>query len=430
MIIRATILFISALLISIVLFFAFWVTRPAQKLDPGLLSLEKSIELILSSYVDKDRHSNDELLSSAIEGLITYIDDPYSSYAPPEMFNISFNYSGEFQGIGAEVAIQNGNIVIQSPLDGSPAKIGGLLSGDIVVAVNGTSIEGKSLTEAVLLIRGPEGSEVELTVLRSGSVDPLVFTIVRGIITQESVSFRMLETDDSIGYIKISTFQSNTPEQLRNAISNLQDENVERLILDLRNNSGGLVDSSIAVLGEFLDSVVAVALVDSSGGKQEFFTNQGGSALEYPLVVMVNSFSASASELTAGALQDHKRAILVGSKTFGKGSFNTVFKLPNEGGLYLTTGRWLTPSGKMIEGNGLQPDVLAGSGVNVNDLVEVGTAVRSLCSSVTSIQDLGSQNEDLLNAIETVCSISPSSVHSDKLTDVALNTAIELIKEK
>lgn len=426
MTIRGITLFASAILISAMLFFAFWITRPAQKLDPGIQSIEKSIDLILSSYVDKDSFTSDNLLASAIQGLLDYIDDPYSSYAPPEMFEVSFNYSGQFQGIGAEVALKGGQIIIESPLDGSPAQRAGLLPGDIVIAVDGTSVEGKSLIETVLLIRGPDGSEVVLSVLRPGSSLPITISIIRGTITQESVNFYVLEEEKTIGYVRISTFQANTPEQLKSAISVLKEQNVQSLILDLRDNSGGLVDSAIAVLDEFLDSVVVVSLVDASGNKQEFLTNDGGSALDLPLVVMINSFSASASELTAGALQDHNRATLVGAKTFGKGTFNTLFKLPNEGGFYLSTGRWQTPSGRMIEGNGLQPDVLVGPSVNVNDLVEVGTAVRSLCSSVSDLSTLGTDNEDLLNAIKVVCSIKPSSGHSSDSNDEVLETAIRI----
>ncbi|MDE2766066.1 MAG: S41 family peptidase [Chloroflexota bacterium] len=323
-------------------------------------TLAEVVELIEADYVNKADLAPGDLEAAAIRGIIEALDDPYTSYASPAQAEVAFDYTGAFDGIGAEVNLTDGQVLIHAPLPDSPAERAGLLPGDVVLSVDGRSLFDMTLLDAVSLIRGPKGTTVTLRVLRPGNPDAFDVRVERDTITIASVDSRLLAEDPRIGYVELSTFQGATPGQFRTAMHDLRSAGAQAYVLDLRNNAGGLVSAAVDIAGEFIDGGVVVALVDSDGEAFEYTASEGGEALTEPLVVLVNGFTASAAEILAGALQDGGRAQVVGSKTFGKGSFNTVYDLRNDGGLFLTTGRWRTPSGRMLEGGGLEPDILIG----------------------------------------------------------------------
>ena len=425
---RSRIVTIIAVAVALVASAALYlnVTNQEEPVSDQARAFDDALGHVLESFVDKDELTADDLLNAAVRGLIDDLDDPYSSYTTPELYDVSFNYSGQFEGIGAEVTLRDDQVLIQSPLDGSPAEAAGLRPGDIILAVDGESIEGLTLLEAVALIRGPKDTTVVLSILRAGSPEPLDIPVVRDTITLVSITSRILEEAPHIGYIRLSTFEANSPEQLRLAIEALRAQGAQALVLDLRNNSGGLVDAAVGVLGEFLDGGLMVVLVDADGGRREFVATEGGSALDIPLAVLVNAFSASASELAAGALQDYGRATIVGSRTFGKGSFNTIYQLTNDAGLFLTTGRWLTPDGRALEGKGLEPDVQVGPVVDTRGLLNVGRQVRLLCDAAEELDGGAGRNQALLDAVNALCSIEPPPDDDDD-SDEALDAAIRVL---
>ena len=387
-------------------------------------TLDEVLALIRGGYVNKGDLATEDLLNAAIRGVIEELNDPYSSYTTPQLYEITFNYSGQFEGIGAEVTSRDGLILIQAPLPGSPAEGAGLLPGDVILGVDGESIAGFTIFEAVALIRGPKDSTVVLSILRTGSAEPFDVSVERDTITLTSVTSRLVDGSPHIGYIRLSAYESATPGQLREAIADLRSQGAEALVLDLRNNGGGLVDAGVAVTGEFIDGGLVVSLVDSDGARTDFEASDGGSATDLPLAVLVNAFTASAAEFTTGALQDQGRATIVGSRTFGKGSFNTAYPLANGGGLFLTTGRWLTPDGRLIEGEGLEPDVAVGPPSNTQELIRIGGLVQALCSGYGGADSSAGANPEVLDAIEALCSIEappPADGDADEALDVAVS---------
>ena len=365
-------------------------------------ALTEVVELVEEGYVNKADLEPGDLETAAIRGLIEVLDDPYTSYATPAQAKLAFDYTGAFDGIGAEVNMTDSQVLIHAPLPDSPAERAGLLPGDVVLAVDGQSLQQMTLLDAVTLIRGPKGSAVTLRILRPGNPDAFDVEMERDTITIASVASRMLADDPRIGYIRIATFQGATPGQFRTALHDLRSAGAEAYVLDMRNNAGGLVSAAVEIAGEFIDGGAVVALVDSDEEVTEYAASEGGDALTEPLAVLVNGFTASAAEILAGALQDSGRAVVVGSKTFGKGSFNTVYDLSNDGGLFLTTGRWRTPSGQMLEGAGLQPDIPAGPDIDPQSLVRVGALVQALCAEAEAVRSLAT-NPGFVEALEALC---------------------------
>ena len=258
------------------------------------------------------------------------------------------------EGIGAQVGVRDGKLVILVPLAGSPAEKAGIRAGDVILAVNGESTSEMSQVEAVFKIRGPEGTIVKLLVLHEGETVPVEIEITRQTITVPSVHFEMM---DDIAYISISEFSEHTDEEIGQVIHELSNQRETGIILDLRGNPGGLLDVVTKVASYFLHDGVVVEVNDNHGRITEYSVEQIGEVTDLPMVVLVDGFSASGSEVLAGALQDYKRATLAGSTTFGKGSVNQFFSLSDGSGIYLTIARWLTPLGRPIEGKGLEPDV-------------------------------------------------------------------------
>lgn len=300
------------------------------------------------------------LLTHAIRGMLAGL-DPHSTYLDPEEFKeLQAGTSGTFGGLGIEVGMEDGFVKVIAPIDDTPAQRAGLQAGDLIIRLDDKPVQGMSLNDAVKLMRGEPGTKIKLTVVRKGLEKPLELTIERAIIRVKSVKSRMLEP--GYAYVRITQFQSQTGEQLRQALEDLQkqaDGKLKGLVLDLRNNPGGVLQASVSVADAFLDDGLVVYTDGRVKDAKLRYSAHAGDLLNgAPMVVLVNGGSASASEIVAGALQDHKRAIIMGSKTFGKGSVQSIQELANGGAVKLTTSRYYTPSGRSIQAEGIVPDIL------------------------------------------------------------------------
>ncbi len=313
------------------------------------------LEKINKEYVDEIDQS--ESMDSAINGLLQSL-DPYSAYMSPEIFNeMQTETSGEFGGLGIEVGMESGVVKVISPIDDTPASKAGIKAGDYIVKINEIQVQGKSLTEAVDLMRGPVGSGIELTVRRKGEKKALKFNIVRQIIQIQSVKSDLLEKN--IGYIRLTSFNENSDTQIKKRIKELEkNKNVKAYILDLRNNPGGLLSQAIRISDFFLDNGEIVSTKSRKASEnRKWFAKKGDLTNGKALIVLINYGSASASEIVAGALKDHKRAILLGENSFGKGSVQSIIPLKNDGAIRLTIAKYYLPSGKSISEVGVVPDI-------------------------------------------------------------------------
>jgi carboxyl-terminal processing protease len=314
--------------------------------------------LLTREHVDRTQFDPEVFTEAAIRGLIDALGDPHTNYVRPEAFNIeNDDLFGRFEGIGANVRMRaDGKLQIIAPIKGSPAEAAGLKPGDLVLAVNGESIVGLSLLEAVGKIRGPRGSEVLLLIVHLGEIDEIEMAVRRDVIPLESVLVRT-QPDDRFAHIRLTTFYENTAKQLAQAVREARDGGSEGLILDVRNNPGGLLSSVINVVSMFIEDGLVLYEVDGSGRRTDHKSTGDGEFADFPMVLLANEGSASASEILAGALQDYERASVIGDTTFGKGTVNILRRLENGGGLYLTFAKWFTPAGRPIEGNGIDPDI-------------------------------------------------------------------------
>ena len=313
------------------------------------------LEKINTEYVDEINQS--ESMDSAINGLLQSL-DPYSAYMSPEIFNeMQTETSGEFGGLGIEVSMESGVVKVISPIDDTPASKAGIKAGDYIVKIDDTQVQGKSLSEAVDLMRGPVGSGIELTVRRRGEKKALTFTIIREIIEIKSVKADTLEKN--IGYIRLTSFNENSAKQIEKEIKKLENnKEIKSYILDLRNNPGGLLSQAIKISDFFLDKGEIVSTKSRKPSEnRKWFANQGDLTNGKSIIVLINYGSASASEIVAGALKDHKRAILLGENSYGKGSVQSIIPLKNEGAIRLTVAKYYLPSGKSISEVGVSPDI-------------------------------------------------------------------------
>ena len=313
------------------------------------------LEKINKEYVDEINQS--ESMDSAIDGLLQSL-DPYSSYMSPEVFNeMQTETSGEFGGLGIEVTMESGVVKVISPIDDTPASKAGIRAGDYIVKIDNTQVQGKSLTEAVDLMRGPVGSGIELTVRRRGERKALTFYIVREVIEIKSVKADLLEKN--IGYIRLTSFNENSGNQIEKEIKKLEkNKELKAYILDLRNNPGGLLSQAITISDFFLDDGEIVSTKSRKASEnRKWFAKKGDLTNGKTLIVLINYGSASASEIVAGALKDHKRAILIGENSFGKGSVQSIIPLKNKGAIRLTVAKYYLPSGKSISEVGVSPDI-------------------------------------------------------------------------
>ena len=313
------------------------------------------LEKINKEYVDEIDQS--ESMDSAINGLLQSL-DPYSSYMSPEIFNeMQTETSGKFGGLGIEVSMESGVVKVISPIDDTPASKAGIKAGGYIVKINNIQVQGKSLSEAVDLMRGPVGSGIELTVRRRGEKKALKFNIVREIIQIQSVKADLLEKN--IGYIRLTSFNENSDIQIEKQIKKFEkNKEVKAYILDLRNNPGGLLSQAIRISDFFLDNGEIVSTKSrKTSENRKWFAKKGDLTNGKSLIVLINYGSASASEIVAGALKDHKRAILLGENSFGKGSVQSIIPLKNDGAIRLTIAKYYLPSGKSISEVGVSPDI-------------------------------------------------------------------------
>ena len=313
------------------------------------------LEKINKEYVDEINQS--ESMDSAINGLLQSL-DPYSAYMSPEIFQeMQTETSGEFGGLGIEVSMEAGVVKVISPIDDTPASKAGIKAGDYIVKINNIQVQGKSLSEAVDLMRGPVGSGIELTVRRRGVKKALTFNITREIIEVQSVKSDLL--DNNIGYIRLTSFNDNSSQQIKKQIKKLKkNKNLKAFILDLRNNPGGLLSQAIKISDFFLENgeIVSTKSRKKTENKR-WFAKKGDITDGKTLLVLINYGSASASEIVAGALKDHKRAIILGESSYGKGSVQSIIPLKNKGAIRLTVAKYYLPSGDSISEVGVRPDI-------------------------------------------------------------------------
>ncbi|MBC8519393.1 MAG: S41 family peptidase [Gammaproteobacteria bacterium] len=323
-----------------------------------LRAFSEAFSNIKNSYVEDV--SDEELLNNAIKGMVSGL-DPHSSYLLPEAHDeLQVSTTGEFGGLGIEVGMEDGFVKVISPIDDTPAQRAGMQAGDLIIRIDGTAVQGITLGDAVKKMRGKVGTKIELTVVRKGEDQALTVNIIRDVIKIRSVKSRTLE--DGFGYVRISQFQMRTGENLEKAIKKLIKENdgedLNGLVLDLRNNPGGVLSAAVTVADAFLtDGLLVYTDGRVKDSKIEFEADSDDIMNGAPLVVLVNSGSASASEIVSGALQDHKRAVIMGTKTFGKGSVQTILPMREGAALKLTTARYYTPSGRSIQAEGIAPDI-------------------------------------------------------------------------
>jgi carboxyl-terminal processing protease len=352
---RMKIVAVSLLLATIIAlsFGAGYVTAIRNSSEPGLDVVEQTWNIILQDYVGKGELDTDILAQGAIRGMVEALDDPYTSYLDVETYQLNLqDLEGRFEGIGAYVAVKDEQIIIIAPIPDSPADRAGIKAGDIILEIDGSSTSDMSLAETVLKVRGPEGTTVTLLILHEGETEPEVIETVRAEIEVPSVHFEMKE---EIAYIKITEFSERTAQELAPVLEDVNQQ-ASGIILDLRGNPGGLLETVVDVASFFLKEGVVVDVVDNEGKHDVYSVRPGEITTDLPLVVLVDGYSASGSEVLAGALQDYGRATIAGTKTFGKGSVNILHQLKDGSALYITNARWLTPHGRLIEGEGLYPD--------------------------------------------------------------------------
>jgi len=331
-----------------------------QKADDLYKELElfsDAISVIRADYVEEK--TSKDLIYGALKGMLSSL-DPYSQFMDPDTYSeMKVETEGEFGGIGIEITLKDDLLTIISPIDDTPAYKAGIKAGDKIVKIDGSTTKDLTLIDAVKKLRGKPGTDVTIIVLRESDKKLLEFTITRAIIKIESIKkAEMLEP--GIGYIRLTEFQENTPKDMSNALKKLEAEGLKGLILDLRNNPGGLLDVAVDVGGKFIQEgkIVVSTKGRVEGQNIEFKSRNKNNHLDYPIVVIINGGSASASEIVAGALQDYKRAILLGTKSFGKGSVQTVVPMPDGSGIRLTTSKYFTPNGRSIHGLGIMPDIV------------------------------------------------------------------------
>jgi len=323
------------------------------------------LDIVEKNYVEEVK--TEDLIYGSIKGMLETL-DPHSSFMTPDDFKeLQVETKGVFSGIGIEITLKDGVLTVVSPIEGTPADKAGLKAGDRILKIDGKTTKNMSLTEAVKKLRGPRGTKVTISILREGWAEVKDFALVRDVIPIHSVKHKTME--EGYGYVRIINFQDKTSQDLKSALDDLEQQNkpLKGLILDLRNNPGGLLDQAVRVADEFIEEGIVVYTDGRIKSQNVRFTAHGGEKPHpYPIIILVNEGSASASEIVAGALQDHKKAIILGAQTFGKGSVQTVIPLDDGSGLRLTTARYYTPGGRSIQAKGITPDIIVASQFNLH----------------------------------------------------------------
>jgi len=369
-----------------------------------------------------------ELIENAIRGMLEGL-DPHSAYLDKEHYeDLQEGTSGEFGGLGIEVGMEDGFVKVISPIDDTPAKRAGIEAGDLIIKLDDKSVKGMALNDAVKLMRGKPGSDIIITVVREGEDKPKEITITRDVITVKSVRSKMLEP--GFGYIRISNFQTHTAEDMRKSLEKLKKENdngLSGLILDLRNNPGGILNAAVGVSDLFLDNGLIVYTEGRIKDSKLTFTAKPTDMLkDAPIIVLVNGGSASASEIVAGALQDHDRAIIMGERTFGKGSVQTILPMNDEAALKLTTARYFTPSGRSIQASGIEPDIII-ENIRV-DRTEDHSSAQIKESDLTGHLDNGSKENEEKGEKNKTKKKSKNNDPSLAETDYQLYEALNVLK--
>ncbi len=384
---------------------------------------------IKSDYVEPV--SDKKLLEDAIKGMLAGL-DPHSAYLDPEQYNdLKVGTTGQFGGLGIEVTMEDGFVKVVSPIDDTPAQKAGMEAGDLVIRLDEKPVKGMTLAEAVKIMRGEPGSDILLTVIREGEDAPLKITITRAIIKVKSVKSRIIEKD--FGYLRISSFQSRTGSGVIDAVAKLKKENKDNLkglVLDLRNNPGGVLNAAVEVSDAFLEKGLIVYTEGRIKNSEMRFNAAPGDAVDgVPIVVLVNAGSASASEIVAGALQDHKRAIIMGEKSFGKGSVQTILPTNGTAAIKLTTARYYTPSGRSIQAEGIIPDVVLAKvkleSLKASAFTPVKESDLSHHLGNGNGKDKNKEKEKVKNKSKN---IEEEDVKSLDIRDYALHEALTLLK--
>lgn len=330
-------------------------TGHASETYEELKTFSEVLTQVQKHYVEEVKAK--DLVQGAIRGMLATL-DPHSAYMTPDMYKeIQVETKGEFGGVGIQIGIKDNRLAVIAPIEGTPAQKAGIRAGDFITKVNEETTKDLTLMEAVQKMRGPKGTKVVLTIQRDGTTDPMVFTLVRDIIRIESVRSKVIE--NNIGYVRLTQFQESTAKDLSRALKQFKDQKLPYLLLDLRNNPGGLLTSAVEVSEQFVGPGKLIVYIKSRDGrKDEYISRAKEVPEEYPMIVLVNEGSASASEIVAGALQDWGRAVVIGTTTFGKGSVQTILPLADGSGLRLTTAKYYTPKGRSIQSTGITPDIV------------------------------------------------------------------------
>mgnify|MGYP003745188675 CR=1 FL=1 len=350
----------------------------SRSLTTGFERVEEVWQLLEQQHITRSDLDSDKISEAAIRGMLESLDDPYASFLDAEQFSMeSQDVHGSFEGIGAHVGMRDEKITIIAPMPDSPAKKAGIRSGDVILGINGSSTADTTLLEAVSKIRGEKGTTVDLLILHVNETAPVTITVRRGVIQIDSVSFQLMP--DNIGYIYISNFTESTKSEVETALKAFKESTASgSLVLDLRNNPGGLLNSVVDVTSLFIDDGLVLYEIDGSGARKDWPVRRTGNKQDYPMVVLINQFSASASEVLCGALMDHQRATVIGTKSFGKGSVNILRSLSDGSGIYFTVAHWFTPNGTLIEGSGIKPDVLVDIPVDSTNDIQMEKALEIL----------------------------------------------------
>lgn len=358
---RHSVIWVSGLLLVATLLVGFLVGKGWERPGHASESYEE-LQIFAEVLTQVKKHYVEEtvtkdLVHGAVRGMLASL-DAHSSYMTPDMYKeMQVETKGEFGGLGIQIGIKNNHLTVIAPIEDTPAARAGVEPGDMIIKVDDKPTKDLTLMEAVQLMRGPKGTSVSLTIVREGETEPRQFTLVRDTIKIQSVRHKVL--DDRIGYVRITQFQESTPDDLEAALSDLTKNNVQAIVLDLRNNPGGLLTAAVGVSERFLETdKLVVSIKGRDGRKDEYRARLGKRPYEYPMIILVNQGSASASEIVAAAMQDWGKAVILGTTTFGKGSVQTILPLSDGSGLRLTTAKYYTPRGESIHSVGVKPDIV------------------------------------------------------------------------
>jgi carboxyl-terminal processing protease len=356
-----------------------------EDLPTEFAKLAEVWELLEREHIDAGTLDPAALTDGAIRGMLEATGDDHASYLDPEQYSFqSQDIRGYFEGIGAVVDIRNGLITIVAPIPDTPADMAGVESGDVILEIDGESVAGWDLFQAINRIRGEKGTPVRLLVRRKNTGEAVELEIIRGVIQLESVRLTMLV--GRIGHLRVTSFSGTSREELERAMERFERSKGLGLVVDVRNNPGGLLSSVVDVTSQFVDEGLVLYQLDGQGNRRDWNASSGGLALEVPMVVLMNGFSASASEVFAGAITYHGRAPTIGVTTFGKGSVNNLWPLRDGSAVNFTIGRWYTPDGKLIEGEGIDPDIVQESPEDDSEDLQLDLAIEELTKLIKSSQ--------------------------------------------